>query len=113
MEQNTWIYIILGIIAVAIIGIVILKNANTKPSKITKSNVNLDKLFTAIGGKDNFVSCEANGSKVTFVLNDIKAISQETLKALGASGIVASKNKVTVIFGKSSETLVNEIKQTL
>ena len=113
MEQNTWIYIIIGIIAVAVIAIVVLKNANTKPRKVTKSNVNLDKLFVAIGGKENFISCLANGSKVTFELKDIKAISQDGLKALGASGIVASKNKITVIFGKSSESLVNEIKQTL
>ena len=111
MNQNTWIYVMIGIITVAIIGVLVLKNMNTKPTKVTKSNVNLDQLFTAIGGKDNFISCLANGSKVTFELKDIRAISQEGLKALGASGIVASKNKVTVIFGKSSEALVKEIQQ--
>lgn len=113
MDQNTWIYVIIGVLLVAVLAVFILKHINTKPSKVTKSNVDLDKLFVAIGGKDNFISCLANGSKVTFELKDIKAISQDGLKALGASGIVASKSKVTVIFGKSSESLVNEIKQTL
>ena len=111
MDQNTWIYIILGILVVVAVGIFALKNMKTKPSTITKSKVDLTALFDALGGKENIISSEANGSKVVFTLTQPKAISQEGLKALGASGIVASKNKVTVIFGKSSDALVREIQQ--
>lgn len=111
MEQNTWIYILVGVLVALGAFFIYIRTAKTKPTKITKSNVDLENLFNAIGGKDNLISCSANGSKVSFTLTDIKLISQEQLKALGASGIVASKNKVTVIFGKSSEAIVNEIMQ--
>jgi len=113
MDQNTWIYIVIGVVVVMGLLLIYLKNAKTKPSKITKNKVDLSGLFEAIGGKDNLVKSEANGSKVIFTLKNPKAISQEGLKALGASGIVASKDKVTVIFGKTSELLVEEIKQVL
>ena len=111
MDQNTWIYILIGVVIVVGGFFVYIRTAKTKPTKVIKSNVNLESLFNAIGGKENMVSCAANGSKVTFTLNDIKLISQDALKGLGASGIVASKNKVTVIFGKSSEAIVKEIEQ--
>ena len=106
MDQNTWIYILIGVVIVVGGFFVYIRTAKTKPTKVIKSNVNLESLFNAIGGKENMVSCAANGSKVTFTL-----ISQDALKGLGASGIVASKNKVTVIFGKSSEAIVKEIEQ--
>lgn len=111
MDQNTWIAIIVALFVAIAVFFFMIKNAKTKPTKVTKSNVNLERLFLALGGKENILSSEANGSKVVFTLTNPKAIIQEELKALGASGIVASKDKVTVIFGKSSEALVNEIKQ--
>lgn len=113
MDQKTWIYIGIAVVVVLAIAFYGITHSKTKPSKITKSNVDLSKLFHAIGGKENLIDMSANGSKVTFTLHQPKAILQEELKALGASGIVASKDKVTVIFGKSSEVLVNEIKQAL
>lgn len=111
MNESTWIAIIVALIVAIVAFFFIIKNVKTKPSKVTKSNVNLDRLFIALGGKENVLASEANGSKVIFTLVNPKTIVQEDLKALGASGIVASKDKVTVIFGKSSEALVNEIKQ--
>lgn len=113
MNQSTWILIMVALVIAICAFVFIIKNVKAKPTKITKSNVDLIALFEAIGGKDNFVQGEANGSKIIFTLKNPKAISQDGLKALGASGIVASKDKVTVIFGKSSEVLVEEIKQVL
>lgn len=111
MNESTWIAIIVALVVAITAFFFIIKNAKTKPAKVTKSNVDLERLFIALGGKTNVLSSEANGSKVVFTLVNSRAIVQEDLKALGASGIVASKDKVTVIFGKSSEALVNEIKQ--
>lgn len=111
MNQSTWIAIGVALVVAIVAFFFIIKNTKTKPSKVTKSNVDLDRLFVALGGKENIRSSEANGSKVVFNLHNTKIIVQEDLKALGASGIVVSKDKVTVIFGKSSEALVNEIKQ--
>lgn len=114
IDQNTMMAIIAGVVIVGVIAFfVFIKSGKAKPTKATKSNVNLERLFSALGGKENITSSEANGSKIVFTLVNPKAIIQEELKALGASGIVASKDKVTVIFGKTSDVLVEEIKQSL
>ena len=112
MNEYTWIYILVGIV-VGVLCFFVMKNLKTKPSQVKKSHVDLSALFDALGGKENLVSSTPNGSKVVFVLKNPKAISSEGLKALGASGIVASKEHVTVIFGKASEALVKEIEQVL
>ncbi len=105
-QKMIWI----AVVAVVVIVVAVLFLKKKKP---TTSSVNLEKLFHALGGKDNMVSSEASGSKVVFILKDTKLMIQEELKALGASGIVVSKDKATIIFGKSSELLVEEIKQSL
>lgn len=113
MTQQQIIIIVLVVIA-CLIGVwFYLRHAKTKPSKVLKSGLDLDRILTDLGGKENIHSVSANGSKVSFIVSDTRSIKQEDLKTLGASGVVVSKDKVTVIFGKSSEALAQEIGQIL
>lgn len=101
---------------IVIIGLIILlaiylylRHAKTAPKAITKSGIDLEALFSSLGAKENIQAVSANGSKITFILKDSHLVNAEGLKALGASGIVAGKDKLTVIFGRASEVLAKEI----
>lgn len=113
MTQQQIIIIALVVLACLIGFWFYLRHAKTKPSKVVKSGLDLERVLADLGGKENIHSVSANGSKVSFIVTDTRSINQEGLKALGASGIVISKDKVTVIFGKSSEALAQELSQVL
>ena len=109
-------YIVIGIVAVVIIALSIwyyLSHAKTSRKKVVKSGIDLVRLCEALGGKANIKSVSANGSKVIFILDNVQKASSENLQVLGASGIVVSKDKLMVIFGKASEALASEINQEL
>lgn len=114
MEQTT----IMGILAVLVIVILIaviyyLKHHQKVPQKPETSGVDLNKLLICLKGKENIQAVEANGSKITVTLKDVRQIDDEGLKALGASGIVSSRDRVTLIFGKASEALAKELADLL
>lgn len=104
----------IGLVVVVLIAVwYYLSHAKTSRKKVEKSGIDLDLLLEALGGKANVQSVSANGSKVIFHLTNIQSIDNDQLKTLGASGIVASKDKLTVIFGKASDALANEIADIL
>ena len=104
-------YIIYGLLAIAIAFALwflfakVLKNR--KPKKLTKKDipVDIEALINALGGLDNIKESVANGSKITFFVKNDEHIKVNTLKQLGASGIIQSTGKITVILGKFSEEI--------
>ena len=67
-----------------------------------------------LGGKDNITALEASPSKLKATLKQDKDLDIDTIKTLGASGIVAGHLTLTMIFGKASsiicETVLEKIK---
>lgn len=104
--------IIIGVIIVAVICYFVFMSYMKKktPKKITRSTIDIGKLVTALGGKENIVSSTHSPSKLSVVLNDNKKADIEMIKSLGASGIVEGKDSLSLIFGKSSEAIDNDLK---
>lgn len=112
MDKN--MLLIIGVIIIVLVCVVLfLKKGNIKPKKVVSSGLDLKEVFLGVGGKENITSIKAENSKVVFILKDPKKACPEILKGLGASGIVANKDKLTVIFGKVSSALAKEITQNL
>ena len=107
MSKNMMIGIIAAVVVVLII--VVMMTRKKKTSK-EECPIDADLLIKALGGKDNITALEASPSKLKATLKqDI-----ETIKTLGASGIVAGHLTLTMIFGKASsvicETVLEKIK---
>lgn len=98
------------IIVLAIYFGVITYMKNKKPKKITESNIDVEALICALGGRSNIVSTSHSPSKLSVVLKDSSLTDVETIKSIGASGIVEGKDSLSLIFGKSSEAIENDIK---
>lgn len=113
MDQTTF-FVILGVVVLGVMGFIFyLKHAQTKPKKVSQSGLDMSRCLKASGGRDNLVSLQATGSKLTLHVKKVEAVSQEEWKQLGATGIVVSGQKVTVILGKISEAVANELTQAL
>ncbi len=109
--QAYFIYIAI-VIAILLIGWFIfskvLKNKTPKGIENRELPISIDDLIASLGGIDNIKESVANGSKMTFFLNDDDIVKIDELKALGASGIIQSTGKITVIMGKFS-TEISEL----
>lgn len=105
-------YIIIAIVVVIALWFLfakILKNRRPKEVSMKDIPVDIDALLNALGGIDNIKESIANGSKITFFVNKDDVIKVNTLKQLGASGIIQSTGKITVIMGKFSEEICRVI----
>lgn len=106
------IYGIIALITVIVLAFIFIKVIkNKQPKKISASDipVDVDSIIEAVGGIDNIKETVATSSKVTFFINDDMLVDLDKLKALGASGIVQTSNKVSAILGKYSKEISNMI----
>ncbi|MFQ6862849.1 MAG: hypothetical protein ACLROI_10105 [Beduini sp.] len=113
MGNELYLYIAIGVIAIAVLLLGIrfyLKNKKPKQKVLAKSGVDIEHLLSALGGSGNIKEISSSMSKVTVELKEPKVIEAEKIKALGASGIVQNENKVSMIFGKTSQAIENEMK---
>ena len=109
-------YILIAIIVIVILAYIFIKSMKNKgPKQVTSADIPVDvnKIIEAVGGKSNIKETTATSSKVTFFVNDDNLVDNEKLKALGASGIVQTTNKVTAILGKYSKEISRVINETI
>lgn len=69
------------------------------------------KVLEALGGRQNLASLDACITRLRVGLHDIKAAKPDTLKALGAAGVVVVGNNLQAIFGTLSENLKSDIEE--
>jgi len=70
-------------------------------------------LVRAFGGRSNIVSLDACITRLRVTLADVTKASPDTLKALGAAGVVVVGNGMQAIFGTRSENLKTEMAEYL
>ena len=103
--MNTAItYIAIAIILIIILLVVIKLNRKD-------FNIEVNKLITFLGGKDNIINAEANMSRFKVILKDVSIVDKEGIQKLGAKGIVEIDNQLKIIFGKDARTLKKYISQ--
>lgn len=85
------------------------KNRKTSTPKITKLPFEIETLVFALGGRDNIVGADASQSKVKVELVNANDIIKEDLAKLGATGVVQTRQGVTLIFGQASELIASAL----
>lgn len=96
--QYLIIIIILGLVAFAI----------TK-SKRKDFKLEVNKLVSCLGGKDNIISYEVNKSRFIVMVNDVSIVNKEGIQKLGAQGIVEIDNQLKIILGDGAKQLKKHI----
>ena len=71
------------------------------------------RLVAAFGGAGNIASLDACITRLRVELNDVSRASQESLKALGASGVMQVGSGMQAIFGTRSENLKTDMEEYL
>lgn len=120
--DNTLFYIfiipvIIIIVLLIIVGINIAKKQISR-KKIFKEELksgtvdeNQRKLFLdAYGGEDNVLAVKQVLSRVTVSVDNVEKVALETLKELGATGVLVVGNEIKCSFGERATIIYNLIK---
>ncbi len=114
MEFETIALVIGIVVAVAVcffIFIRMMKNKSIAPK--IKSTVHIDSLIEALGSMNNIVDVKSTQSKVSVTIKEHDKVNFDKIKQLGASGIVAGKDSVAMIFGKESALIEEDLKNKM
>lgn len=99
-------YIIIIAIAV-IIALAIVK------SKQKDFKIDINKLVSYLGGKDNIIDYEFSKSRFIVNLKNVDKVNKEGIQKMGAQGIVEVENQLKIIVGEEAKQLkkyIDELK---
>ena len=102
----TWQYaiIILVLVLVSLVAV-----------KMTRKDfhVEVNKLVSYLGGKENIINAECNLSRFKVILKDVSIVDKDAIGKLGAKGIVEIDNQLKIIFEKDAKQLKKYINDML
>lgn len=114
--ETKYIAIIIMIIIVGVLlyyGFVnFIKNKGLK-NQPSESSIDIDVLLKALGGIKNIQDVSHSPSKLTVILIDQTLVDIGTIQSLGASGVVEGKDTLSMIFGKQSALIADDIKRSM
>ena len=99
-------YIIIILIA-SLIALAIIK------SKKKDFKMDINKLVSYLGGKENIVEYEFSKSRFIVTLKDVEKVNKEGIQKMGAQGIVEIDNQLKIIIGEEAKQLkkyIDELK---
>ena len=70
-------------------------------------------ILEAMGGKENIAHLDACITRLRVSVNDIKNVNKNSLKKLGAAGVLEVGNNIQAIFGPRSETIKGQMKDIM
>lgn len=96
--MNYMHYLILAFVLI-IISLIVVK------IKRKDFRIEINKLISYLGGKDNIIDSQINLSRLKVSLKDMSLVNKEGIQKLGAKGIVEINNQLKIIFGSNSKQL--------
>lgn len=106
-NMSFWLAVIVLIIVVILFAFLRIKVKNKQAGQSDNEQVAL--LVEYLGGLDNIISVQATISKMSVKLIDPEKVNVSAIKGLGASGIVETKKRISIIFGDLSQEYANKI----
>ncbi len=84
-------------------------------SKIMKKDVKIEinKLVSSLGGKDNIIGYEVNKSRFIVNLKNVELVNKDAIQKMGAKGIVEIENQLKIILGDNARTLKRQIDELM
>ncbi len=67
--------------------------------------IEMNKLVSYLGGKENILNVEVNKSRCKVTLKDVSIVNKDAIQKLGARGIVEIDNQLKIILGSNARTL--------
>lgn len=94
-----WIYLVaVFIISLSFLLLLIIKKKEADKRKAgIKQNADLSNVYSYLGDKDNVVSHELKGTRLTLVLKDYQKVNRDKLKEIGVERVLSMSNKYILV----------------
>ena len=94
-----WVYlVVVFIISLSFLVLLITKKKEADKRKAEiKQNADLSNVYSYLGDKDNVVSHELKGTRLTLVLKDYQKVNREKLKEIGVERVLSMSNKYILV----------------
>lgn len=104
--QYWWIgLILLGAIA----GVIAFLLARKSKKSAAKPVLNRSDYFEALGGEENYIKSERQGSRIIVYLNDYSKINKEKIKEAGVAGFIEKSDKLTLVVKDNAREVYEKI----
>ena len=116
MTANIYIIILIGVVVLflaAIVTTIIVISVSSNKKKKGISEANVENFIAAAGGLNNIQKATFNHSRLQLFVDDPNLIDSYAFKSLGATGVVKSGQKVTIIVGRLSQDIAMYINNRL
>ncbi|MFC0557460.1 glucose-specific PTS transporter subunit IIBC [Halalkalibacter alkalisediminis] len=70
-------------------------------------------VLKALGGKENLTNLDACITRLRVSVNDVEKVQKDTLKKLGASGVMTMGNNIQAIFGPRSDQIKTQMQDII
>lgn len=113
--KNYGLFIAIGVAVVVLATVIILifisqKRKGTKGNKINKvSSFDSNDVIKALGDKDNIVSANVTGSRISVELKDVNKADETTLKNNSVKSIIKMSNKITLLVEGDSKEFYSRV----
>ncbi len=94
-----WVYlVVVFIISLSFLLLLITKKKEADKRKAEiKQNADLSNVYSYLGDKDNVVSHELKGTRLTLVLKDYQKVNRDKLKEIGVERVLSMSNKYILV----------------
>jgi phosphotransferase system IIB component len=94
-----WIYLAIVIVILLSFLIILISKKISKEKKKAKirQNSNLNNIYSYLGGRENVVSHDLIGTRLTLVLKDYQKVNREKLKEIGVERVLSMSNKYILV----------------
>lgn len=100
------IFIAIGVAVIVAALVIILLLLQRKGKKVEKpaKEYSSNEIYEALGGKENVLTHQKAGSRISLTLNDYSIIDENKLNELGVDSVIKMSNKITLVIKDDSDS---------
>ena len=91
------------IVAALLVTFVLLQRRKNKTPEVSK-DYSSSEIYEALGGKENVLTHQKAGSRISLTLNDYSKVDETKLNSLGVDSIIKMSNKITLVVKDDSDS---------
>lgn len=103
-SYGVWLAVGVAVIILVLVVIVLMLQKRGKKEPEVKKEYSSSEIYDALGGKENVLTHQKTGSRISLSLKDYSLINEEKLNSLGVDSIIKMSNKITLVVKDDSDS---------
>ena len=102
-HHGIWIAVVVSVVIASLVVLFLILARRHKEKPYEKKDYEGEKIYEALGGKENILSHYRTGSRISLVLINYNKVDEKALNALGVDSIIKMSKKITLVVKSDAE----------